>query len=254
MKYKGEKMSEKTRLLIVDDDVNFRNTLSKILNKKGYETVSAKDGFSALELIKENAFDVVLIDIKMPVMDGVETYKKMKTIKSDIKAIMMTAFSADDLIRDAIKEGVYAVVRKPFDVDMIVNMIEKSKNGSFIAIVDDDPNIGKTIKNILEKKGYSVRSCFSGEDAISLAKDRTHNVFFIDMKLPVLNGVETYLEIKKINPQAAVVMMTAYRQEMDELVKQALSKGAYTCLYKPFDIEDVLKIIDEILQKKHTEK
>jgi DNA-binding NtrC family response regulator len=243
-------MAEKTSVLIVDDDLNFCNTLSKILSMKGYETVTAEDGFKTLGLIKEREFDVVLLDIKMPVMNGVETYKKMKTIRPDGIVILMTAFSVEDLVREAIKEGVYAVVRKPFDVDTIINMIEKSKNGVLISIVDDDPNIARTMKGVLERQGYSVTTCSSGEEVIALARERWQDIFFIDMKLPVLNGLETYLEIKKINPQAVVVIMTAYRQEMGELIKQAIEGGAYACLYKPFDMDEVMKIIDEITKKK----
>lgn len=243
-------MSDKTRILIVDDETNFRNTLSKILTAKGYETVTAESGFQALEFMKDKEFDAVLMDIKMPVMDGVETYKKMKAARPRSVVILMTAYSVDELIKDAIKEGVYAVVRKPFDIETIVNMVEKSKNGAFIAIVDDDPDISKTMKNVLERKGYSVNSCLTGEDAIALAKERRHDVFFIDMKLPTLNGLEVYLEIRKINPDAVVVVMTAYRQEVDDLVKQAMEKGAYACLYKPFNMEEALKIITTMSKKK----
>lgn len=239
-------MEKKTSILIVDDDVNFCTTLAKILSKKGYETLSANSGFRALELVKEKAVDVVLMDIKMPVMDGVETYKKLKTIRPGIKVILMTAFSVEDLIKDALSEGVYAVVHKPFDVNTVINMIEKSKDGALVAIVDDDPNICKTIKSILEKKGYSVSACLTAKDGIALAKEKRHNVFCIDMKLPLLNGLETYLEIKKINPKAVAIMITAHRQEMSELVKQVIENGAYTCLYKPLDMDGLINIIDEV--------
>ncbi|MDD5085083.1 MAG: response regulator [Candidatus Omnitrophica bacterium] len=243
-------MSEKTRILIVDDEANFRNTLSKVLAAKGYETTTAESGLKALELMKEREFDAVLMDIKMPVMNGVETYKKMKSAAPRSVVILMTAYSVDELIKDAIKEGVYAVVRKPFNIETIINMLEKSKNGAFIAIVDDDPNISKTMKSVLEREGYSVNSCLTGEEAITLAKERHYDVFFIDMKLPALNGLEVYLEIRKINPKTVVVVMTAYRQEVDDLVKQAMEKGAYACLYKPFDMDEALKIITAVAKKK----
>lgn len=244
-------MAEKTRLLIVDDDPNFLSTLSKILTKKGYETIGADSGFKALEMVKEKTFDIVLMDIKMPVMDGVETYKKLKKIKAGMRVILMTAFTIEDMIKDAVKEGVYAVVRKPFDIEMIVNMIEKSKNGALIAVVDDDPDIGKTMKSILERKGYSVNICLTGEECIALAEDRPQNIFFVDMKLPVLNGLEVYLKIRKINPDAVVVLMIAHRQEVDKLVSQAMENGAYSCLYKPFDMNEAIKVIDEVSKRKH---
>jgi DNA-binding NtrC family response regulator len=110
------------------------------------------------------------------------------------------------------------------------------------------------MKNVLERKGYGVVTCSSGEEAIALAKDRPRDIFFIDMKLPVLNGLETYLEIRKVNPQAVVVMMTAYRQEMDELIRQAIEKGAYSCLHKPFDMDEAIRIVEEISKKKQKSK
>ena len=243
-------MNKKTNVLIVDDDIQFAQTLSKILKAKGYDTKDAKDGFEALDLIDSTEFDIVLMDIKMPVINGVETYKKMKEIKPETIVILMTAFSLDDLIKEALKEGVYAVVHKPLDIEMTIQLIEKSKDGLFINIVDDDENICKTMEKVLMQKGYSVTTCTSGEEAIQLAKEKPHDVIFIDMQLPALNGLETYLTIQKTNPEAIVVMMTAYRCEMDELIQQALEKGAYACLYKPFDLETVIKMLEKIHAKK----
>lgn len=245
-------MAEKTKVLIVDDDVNFCSTIAKILSKKGYETTTTKSGFQALDLIKERVFDIVLMDIKMPVMNGVETFKKIKAIKPNSVVILMTAFSVDDLIREAVKEGVYAVIRKPFDIDTTISIIERAKNGALLTVVDDDPDICKTMKSVFEKKGYGVTTCATGEEAISLAKERPQDILFIDMKLPVLNGLETYLEIKKINPKAVAVIMTAYRHEVDELMEQAVKNGAYACLYKPFDMDEALKIINEIHKRMHS--
>ena len=244
-------MVKKARVLIVDDDVNFCNTLLKIMSKKGYDTTAAQSGLRALDLIKEKAFDIVFLDIIMPVMNGVETYKNIKAIRPDTTVIMMTAFSGDDLVREAIKEGVYTVLRKPFDIETAINTIEKAKDGALLVVVDDDPELCKTMQNVLEKKGYGVTTCATGEEAISLAKERPEEILFIDMKLPTLNGLETYLEIRKVNPKAIAVMMTAYRDEMDKAVKEALKNDAYTCLYKPFDMDEVTKIIEEIIQKRH---
>lgn len=243
-------MPNQMKVLVVDDDTNFCSTLSKILEKKGYVTTTAENGQRAIEIVKEKPVDVILMDVKMPVMNGVEAYKNIKQIRPSAVVIFMTAFSIEDLVKDTIRDGAYAVIKKPFDIDTMINMIEKSRNGALLTVVDDDPNIGKTMKNVLERKGYSITTCLTGEDAIALAKDRPRDIFFIDMKLPVLNGLETYLEIRKANPEAVVVMMTAYRQEMDELVRQAIEKGAYSCLYKPFDMDEAIKIIEEISKKK----
>lgn len=242
-------MAVKTKILIVDDDVNFAVTLAKVLTVKGYEVTTADSGFRAVELVKERPFDIVIMDVKMPVMNGVEAHKKMKAMRPGMTVILMTAFSMEDLIKEAMREGAYAVLQKPFDITTIVNMIEMSRKGIFIAIVDDDPNVCSTMKNIFERKGYSVSSCMTGNEAISLARERRYDIFFIDMKLPVLNGLEVYQEIKKINPKAVVVAITAYREEVNDLVKEVMEKGAYACLYKPLDMDKVIKVIETVSEK-----
>ncbi len=100
-------MPEKTRVLVVDDNEEFCRNVDDILQLKDYEVVTANDGFKALELVKQNDFAVVLMDVKMPVMDGVETYKKVKEMAPGIPVIMVTAFSVEELIRDALREGAY---------------------------------------------------------------------------------------------------------------------------------------------------
>lgn len=82
-----------------------------------------------------------------------------------------------------------------------------------------------------------------------MAQEKAYDIAMIDMKLPAINGLETYLAIKQVNPGLIAIMMTAYRQEMADLVEEALSNNAYACLYKPFEIESVLKLVNAIQEK-----
>ena len=123
-------MPNQTNVLVVDDDANFCTTLSKILGKKGYATIKVENGQRAIEVVKEKPVDVILMDVKMPVMNGVEAYKSIKQIRPSAVVIFMTAFSVEDLVKDVIRDGAYAVIKKPFDIDTVVNMIEKSRNGA----------------------------------------------------------------------------------------------------------------------------
>ncbi len=248
-------MEQKTTVLIVDDEQGLCDTLSKILSKKGYETATATSGFEALDMIKKRAFDIVLMDIKMPVMNGVETYKKIKAIRPGTVTILMTAFSVDDLIREGIKEGVYAALHKPIEIDSLINTIEEARDREpLLVIVDDDPGICKTMESILKKEGYNVTVCKTGEEAIAITKENPRDILLIDMKLPALNGMETYMEIKRINPSAIAILMTAYEQEMENLAEQALKEGIYTCLFKPFDMDEAIGLIDEIRRKMRQEE
>lgn len=244
-------MPDKTRVLIVDDDVLFASGLKDILEAKGYETAVVNTAEGALEEIKIQPFDAVLMDIRMPVMNGVVVYKKIKKIKPHLAIIMMTAFSEEELIEDVLGEGAYGIFYKPLDISTLLKRIDRAKeDGCFFMIVDDDPSIRVSLKDILEEDGYLVNIAGSGEEAVKIAKERPQEIVFIDMKLPVLNGLETYLILKKINPAITAVLITGYKEEMQGFIREAIDNGAYICLYKPIDPQRLLGVIEEIGKKK----
>jgi DNA-binding NtrC family response regulator len=114
-----------------------------------------------------------------------------------------------------------------------------------ILVVDDLKSMRLTLGGILEDEGYDVVLAENGYQAIEAAKQTSFDLIFMDIKMPGINGVQTFREIKKINPQAAVIMMTAY--SVEDLVREALEEGAYAVVYKPFDVENILSIIDSAL-------
>jgi DNA-binding NtrC family response regulator len=224
--------------------------MSFILKRKGFNVDIAKDGIEAIDKVKEKSFNIIFIDIKLPFMDGVETYKRIKKIRPETVAIMMTAYSVEELIQEALVEGAYGVLYKPLDFDKVLSTIETARErrkGGFIMIVDDDPEFSSTLKNILIKKSYIVGTAYSGEEAIDLVKENNYDLILIDIKLPTINGLETYLRIKEINPQIIAIFITGFRHEVDDIVQDAVRNNAYTCLYKPLDMELLLNLINQIL-------
>ena len=247
-------MEKRANILIVDDNISLAKTMSLILRRKGYEVTTAQDGLTAIKEIKERPFDLIFMDIKMPLMDGVQTYRKIKKIRPETIVIMMTAYAVENLVAEALKEGAYGIIYKPLDIEKMISLIEKSrkkKQGALILIVDDDPGTCTTLKNILLKKGYRVGIAHNGEKAITMTQEKTYDIVFIDLKLPTINGLEVYLKIKEIDPKLVAIIMTAYRKGMTDLVEEALNNDAYTCIYKPFNMEEMLRLIEEIWEKKH---
>jgi DNA-binding NtrC family response regulator len=236
-------------ILIVDDNASQCKTMSLILRHKGYTVATANDGPEAIKTVRERPFDVIFMDIKMPLMNGVETYRRIKEVQPKALVIMMTAYAVEDLVQQAMEEGAYGIVYKPLDIERAITIVEEAKHihqGALILVVDDDRGICITLRSILASRGHEVGIALSGDEAIAMAQQRAYDILFIDMKLPVLNGLETYLAIREINPQAVAIMMTAYRQETANLVEEALRSQAYTCFYKPLDIEELLGLVEEI--------
>lgn len=248
-------MREKANILIVDDDPGMTETLADILSELSYDVAVAEDGYRAIEMMRKKAYDVVLMDIEMPGISGVESFKEIKSICPSTKIIMMTAYSVEDLVKEALEEGAYGIIYKPLDIDKIVDFIGKAEKGVFIMVVDDDHATCETLKDVLEEESYRVGVADSGEEAIMLAKKKTYDIIFIDVKMPVLNGLETFLAIKEVNPQITAVMMTGYRQEVEvsELVEEALRNTARMCLYKPLDMDKVVTLVEEICRERRKE-
>ncbi len=112
-------MEKKLKILVVDDNEDFCRNVEDILELKGYDVQSAHDGFKALEIVRHNGIDLVLLDIKMPVMNGVETFRKIKELAPGTPVIMITAYAVEELIRDSLREGVFGILRKPLDFDKL---------------------------------------------------------------------------------------------------------------------------------------
>jgi len=240
---------EKTNILVVDDLRSIRLTLGGILEDKGHNVVTVENGYQAIEAVRGAHFDAIFMDIKMPGINGVQTFREVKKIDPKAAVIMMTAYSVEDLVKEALEDGAYAIVYKPFDIDRIIALIEELLHGKILILVIDNQFADReTLKGILEDKGYRVATARDGAEAIEMVKSRHYDIIFLDVRLPGMDGVATFEQVKKIDPQAAVIMMTGYTEE--DLVKRAIAQGAYTYIYKPFDAEKVIALVEDIAQER----
>lgn len=114
-------MDDRYSVLIVDDEPGMLETMSDILGSTGYRAAVVDEAKKAVELIEKVYFNVVLLDIVMPEMNGVDAYYKIKEISPDTKVIMMTGYGAEHpLVKKAIVSGVDELLHKPFDVDELM--------------------------------------------------------------------------------------------------------------------------------------
>ena len=241
-------VQEKTKVLVVDDQIGMLETFTDILEDRGFNVVTANDGFAAIEKVKEQSFDLIFMDIKMPGINGVQTFREIKKVNPKITVVMMTAYSVEDLIEEAIEEGAYTVIYKPFDMNKVIQTIEKVLDTNLILIVDDRLEDRETFKDALESKGYRVATAKDGYEAIELVRQGDFDIIFIDVKMPGVDGLKTFEEIHKIKPAIPVIMVTGYSAE--ELLEDAIAKGAYACIHKPLEMDVVLRMVEEIRNKK----
>ena len=112
-----------------------------------------------------------------------------------------------------------------------------------ILLADDDPVIRKLLCEVLTDDGHKVSVAADGAQAVREAQKEEFDLFFSDVHMPVLNGLETLRVMRSLHPHLPVVMMDSYP---DQLVNQAQKEGALTCIHKPFDLKEIRKVIEEV--------
>lgn len=116
----------KSRILIVDDEPDIALILKLHLEDQGYETERARDGVEAIERLEREQFDLMLLDIKMPRMDGIRVLEKLRDLRPDQAVIMMTAHGSEYIAVEAMKKGAVDYIAKPFSVDELLKKVERS--------------------------------------------------------------------------------------------------------------------------------
>jgi len=237
------------RILLVDDNEDFLDSTKDVLDDEGYDVVTATSGEEAIELAGTQTFDVILMDIKMPGMNGVESFIEMKRRNPKVKVIMVTAYSVEDLIRQALNEGVFAVLSKPLDIDGLFHMLDDVKRDGkdgLVLVVDDDKEFCNNFVDILSERGYEVSAAYDGEEAVTKAEANIFDILLLDMNLPLLNGLEVYRRIKTMQPDVVAIIVSGCEQVMDSLIMQALNESAYTFLKKPVHMGQLLGLVEGI--------
>jgi two-component system response regulator HydG len=112
------------RILLVDDDIIFGKNLSAILQDKGYDVDLVDSAEAAFKELKENSFGVVLLDIKLPDLSGIEVFKKIRDLRPETKVIVITAFSCNKLVIQ-LEENNFFCFSKPFDINLLLKTIER---------------------------------------------------------------------------------------------------------------------------------
>jgi CheY-like chemotaxis protein len=112
------------RILVVDDDRDMVRTLSDILTMHGWAVTGAHSGQEAVDLACGNGFRVILMDIRMPGMDGVTAFKAIKKCSADVRVVLMTAHTAQEALAEARREGAHAVFTKPLDLPRLIKLLQ----------------------------------------------------------------------------------------------------------------------------------
>jgi DNA-binding NtrC family response regulator len=233
--------TETVRILIVDDEPSVLLTLAANLELEGFEVLTAGDPRQALELAEHEDFDVLLTDVRMPGMDGVELFRRLKVMKPALRTIVMTAFAGEELLDQGLQEGVYTVLRKPFDIAQLAQLANRAARKGVVMVIDDKPEVGQSLAAALEGAGIPAVDVQSSKAALTRLAQSPVDTCVIDLVMPEMDGAALCEAIHALDRDVTLVVMTG--QNVPELVRDAAKAGSYMCLRKPFDVEALVRTV-----------
>jgi DNA-binding NtrC family response regulator len=233
------------RILVVDDDRSMVQTLCDILEVRGWETLRAYDGLDAVRMVEKEDVHVVLMDVKMPNLNGVEALPRMKKHRPGVRIVLMTAYAAPELLAQAEREGVLQIMRKPADLPVLFGLLESAANRRrAVLVVDDDPSYLRTMSEVLTRHGYPTMQARNLPEALSRLGHEPPGVVLLDLKLDGVIMTDHLLAFHELTPSALLVLHSGYVEELRDAVAHAPAGLVSASFAKPMPVDELMAFLD----------
>ncbi|MBI4637218.1 MAG: response regulator [Candidatus Rokubacteria bacterium] len=242
-------------VLVVDDDTEFREVVSEQLKAHNFEVLEAANGLEALLQIKRNRPGVVLLDLAMPRLGGLETLTWIRSFDPGITVIVVTGLSDPESTALARERGAAAVLEKPVDVGALLEQLSslpvRSPLQASVLVVDDDREMCALLRDFLRGHGHDVREAGDGGAALREVARQAPDIVLLDIAMPGLSGVDALSAIRALAPATKVIMISGIANL--EVAKLALARGAFDYITKPFDFGYLAQAVETAVIMKRME-
>jgi CheY-like chemotaxis protein len=240
-------------LLVVDDDEANRDLLSRRLSREGYNVAVARDGKGAFEILESETFDLILLDILMPDIDGIEVLRQIRSCPPfmNVPVMMVTALSDRGYVMKCIELGANDYITKPFDMLLVKSRVWRCLEGgsyceirhddlrnsqrSQVLVVDDNGVNADLLCRRVDKLGHQPVVARHGREALDILRRQDVDLVLLDIQMPVMDGLQVLAAMKADTDlkQLPVIMISAISD--DETIHQCLELGADDYITKPYN-------------------
>jgi len=237
----------KRRILIVDDDRLMVRTLRDILSLRGWETDGVHSGEEAVAAVRVNEYAVVLMDVRMSGMTGVEALREMRALRPDLRVILMTAYAAAELLAQAERDGALHVFPKPVELERLMDTLDAViADARCVLIVDDDADFLRTLADLVAARGYGTLRAGTLDEALTLLQAQLPGAVMLDLRLDGLEPRENVLAIKSVSPAVALILYSGHPLALEQTTGSLPPKFIRGVLQKPFPPDRVFELLDAI--------
>lgn len=235
------------RALVVDDDLAMTRTLADLLRLKGWDVQTANSGEQAVDAAAAGDFDVVLMDVRMPGMDGVDAFRAMKAARPDVRVVLLTAYAAQDRLQEAERQGVVSVLSKPVDVNALLSLLTATLgHRQPVLLIDGDAVFLRTMSEVLRVRGFTVVQAEDLAHAKQLMTQERPLAVLLHINVSDATAHQAVTELHKRLPAVALILYSG-RQGAAAEIAQAVPPGWVRAYFqKPFAVEQVTGVLNEI--------
>ncbi len=254
------------RILVVDDSAVVRSVLSKELLRSGVEVTQAENGQQAYDIALCKEFDLIITDVEMPQMDGIELCRKLKSNPKTQQTpiVILSSLDREDDIKRGYKAGASTYITKTQAkeslIETIENVLQKTtfQRGRMILVVDDSSTVRRLVEKGLAEVGFKVVKAENGRAALEILRHEKPDLILSDIDMPEMNG-EAFCQAVHADPVLASIPFVVMSANNDRpIMRHMLQLGADAYLVKPFNIDQLVITVEKLLSDKllilHKEK
>jgi DNA-binding NtrC family response regulator len=236
------------RILVVDDERQMVRTLCDILALAGWEADPAYSGEEAIARVREHPYAAVLMDVKMGGMNGVDAMKTLRSIRRGLPVILMTAYTASDLIAEAEREGALKILAKPVAIPSLLEMLGRAaEDARRVLIVDDDAQFLATLGTVVREHGYTVLQARSLDEALAHLEGTRPATVILDLRLGTVAPLDSIIAIRQVSPTVILILCSGHDAALNEAVEAMPRSWIAGSLRKPFPPDRLLALLDDVV-------
>ena len=257
------------RILVVEDDAPVRNLITTTLKTHDYKSIIAENGEEAIRQASSCNPDVILLDLGLPDMDGVETTRQIRSIAGDDSAIIiLTAYNWDDVLEEALHAGVDSFVAKPLFASTVIEEFQKALKqrtamseerkradltGRRVLLAEDVEINAEIMMELMKTREVTVDNAPNGKIAVEMFEAHEpgyYDAVLMDMRMPEMDGLEATMAIRALNREDAkdvpIIALTA--NAFDEDVQKSLQAGLNAHLSKPVEPDVLFETLEGLIR------
>jgi DNA-binding NtrC family response regulator len=233
------------RILVVDDDRTLARTVCDILRRRGWAPTEVHSGEAAIEAARARRYAAVLMDVRMPGLNGVEAFRAIQAAQPQTPVILMTAYAAPDLLAEAADEGVLRILPKPIPWTTLSSILDTlgDWDGS-VLVVDDDQAFLDTLERVVARTGRRVLRATSVAEALDRLGEAAPAAVVLDLALEGQSPRDAVAAIHRARPAGLLILCSGHTGLMDEAMATLPRGWIYAGLVKPFPPDRLLDLLD----------